>query len=423
MGCVQGFSIFIFIAIIYHIIKSVTKSQESGSGGQSGGAPATRQPTPSRGTTGSASPLQAVSSVTGASVQIQNRQGRNYARIQIPLQEPLPDGLVVQSRSHAEGSTDTIEETFDSVFVASGRRPDLMASWATLPVKHTLVQAWAEAGGGFWLKGNHIYADIPVSSNSDPKINMGIAALGNLASSLHTAITSPSQTPAAAAAPVAYPASSPSPAPPAPAVTPASHPPSSTPAQPDSQAPEGTGSVGASALAGEESSGSGGGSESSAFSSSLSSFSSSISSSFGGAGGSKPSPESLGPAPDLSGAPAVNLMKEVLERGEMGPKVEGYVKTNWAGKILQGRGLVDYHQRIFGTDMDFGVSGGTKLTVKLDLGDAGGLMPPKVVLHLPDVAEEGLRSDTPIVFSGKVLMYRPALRSLLVSEGRVALAK
>jgi len=388
MGCVHMFSVIIFASIIYHVIKAITKSgteqsKSNGGGGDYSGNAWNRSASNSSTTKPSTQP-RVPRQIEGATVALNTRQGKTYARIQVPLQVSLPDGLVVQSRLRPEGSTDSIEKTFRSVFTASGRSPELMKSWATPVIKHALVKAWTEVGGGFWLNGNYAYADIPVSDKNNPKVYLGATVLKQMADDMTYQVPVPSHAPApvhAASPPSSIPASA---SPPSPPPVHAASPPSSIPA---SASPPSLPPVHAA------------------------------------------SPPSLPPAPapvsapasapDMSGYPADQLLGSVQEKGIMGPGVESFVENQWAGHTISGSGSIEYHQKIFGTDLDFGVSGGSKLIVKPDSKEASSFLAPKILIHLPDVEGEILQSGTQVVFSGKVESYRSALRSLLLREGRV----
>ncbi len=417
MGCVHMFSVIIFASIIYHVIKAITKSgteqSKSNGGSDYSGNAWNRSVNNSANNSSTAQPSpqpRVPRQIEGATVTLNTRQGKTYARIQVPLKVALPDGLVVQSRIRPDGPTDNIEKTFRSVFAASGQAPELMESWANPVIKHALVKAWTEVGGGFWLNGNYAYADIPVSDKNNPKVYLGATVLKQMADDMahqvpghlksqpvpvYTAPTSPSPSPPASAPqPVAASAPAPAPVPTPPMTTPVAEYVQQTPSK----------AVYSSASMSHSSTQASG------------SFSDKNSSSSAGANGQE---MSTGLPPDMHGFPVEQLLGSVQEKGVMGPGVESFVQTQWAGHTISGAGSIEYHQKIFGTDVDFGVSGGSKLIIKPDAKEASSFLTPKILMHLPDVEGDMLRSGTKVFFSGKVENYRSALRSLLLKDGRV----
>ena len=375
MGCFSFFSIFIIAAIIYHVIKALTKTgdlvEEKTGGWETQGTewtrPAVPPPLPDR--------MRSGFKVPGGSVRLESRQGNLFARIQVGLNKALPDGLVVQSRLRPVGSTNSIAETFDSVFVPAGRAPDLLYGWVTPAIKHALVKAWTEAGGGFWLKDNHAYADIPVSGENDPKINIGVEVLREMAENMMQEMPSPEM-------------SQPAIAPLTPAL-PTSFDDHTEPAKGAGSDKIHVGEIGPGAP-NERVSRSG-----------------------------VVEKESLGPPPNMSGVPVESILEEIHtgDGMETGFNSQSSIQSKWSGRSVWGRGRIEYCRKIFGIDVDFGIPGGCKITVKPENQDS--VLAPRILVHIPYLDKEVLTAGTIVAYSGKVEDYRPALRCLLLLDGRV----
>lgn len=385
MGCFNFFSVIIIAAIIYHVIKALTKSGDVTENNKEGwddhgtgwtGPAGNKPPAPFAPPAPPAPPFPPgpFSPVDGraaglqeneVSVTLQSRQGNVFARIQVRLKKTLPDGLVIQSRLSPNGPTNTIAETFDSVFVAAGRSPDLISGWITPAAKHALVKAWTEGGGGFWLKEGHVYADIPVSGVNDPKINMGVEVLKQMVEDMLDALPTPGLDP----------------------VSP----------QPSGLSPDSGAHVEPAVI------------ESRQFASSIQ---------VGGDSGALEK-VSLGPPPDTSGVPAESILAAIESESGMGKgfDVESQIRSEWSGRVIWGRGRVEYCRKIFGVDVDFGIPGGCKITVKPEKEDS--VLAPKLLIHIPHLEKEVLVAGTRVAYSGKLEEYRPALRCLLLIDGRV----
>jgi hypothetical protein len=102
----------------------------------------------------------------------------------------------------------------------------------------------------------------------------------------------------------------------------------------------------------------------------------------------------------------------------MGARVEQEIANDWRGKTLSGTGRVLSSQEVFGVDVDFHRTKGSKVAV--EVGGVEGGLPPKALVHVPDGdVAAGLAAGDEVRFTGVVKEYRSVLRTLLLEEGTV----
>jgi len=135
----------------------------------------------------------------------------------------------------------------------------------------------------------------------------------------------------------------------------------------------------------------------------------------GGAAPAAPSAEEL-----LSSENAVAGLLEALQGfADQGGAAEGWLAENWLGKRISGQGKVNMVSTVYGTDSDFGVSGGVKVTFEVKL-EQPTMMSPKVTVHLSNAPAAGQASfGKQLGFSGSVKGYHGLMRTLLLEDGSV----
>lgn len=111
----------------------------------------------------------------------------------------------------------------------------------------------------------------------------------------------------------------------------------------------------------------------------------------------------------------LGVLQGLAEKG--GNTASSYLTEHWQGKRISGRGKVGMVSKVFGTDSDFGVSGGVKVSFEVQL-ERPTMISPKVTMHLSEPPPEGLATfGKQLGFSGTVRSYNGLMRTLLLEGG------
>jgi hypothetical protein len=117
---------------------------------------------------------------------------------------------------------------------------------------------------------------------------------------------------------------------------------------------------------------------------------------------------------------ADQLLNTLAAKGPLAAQAEDEVEDRWRGRGVYGRGEVVMTQQVFGTDLDFDVSEGTKVTLKVDLpGEAQLLSPRALLLVKSDKPAQGIASQQKVDFQGRIRGYRSIVRTLLVEDAEL----
>ena len=125
---------------------------------------------------------------------------------------------------------------------------------------------------------------------------------------------------------------------------------------------------------------------------------------------------------DESGEPvaAEQLLETLAARGPLNARAEDEVEDRWRGRGVFGRGEVVMAQQVYGTDLDFDVSEGTKVTLTIDLPGEAQLLSPRVLLLVgTDKPARAVSPQQKVDFQGRVRGYRSIVRTLLVENAEV----
>lgn len=115
----------------------------------------------------------------------------------------------------------------------------------------------------------------------------------------------------------------------------------------------------------------------------------------------------------------VSAILATVTRAGSSDAQEKLVAARWTGRVVTGEGKASFSSQIFGRDTELEVTGGTKVTLEVPV-EGGGVLAPKVVLHLVEPPEPGRLGFGKVVrFQGEVKGYRGLSRNLLLVNGRI----
>lgn len=133
-----------------------------------------------------------------------------------------------------------------------------------------------------------------------------------------------------------------------------------------------------------------------------------------------PDSKEVGAAQTGEPVTAEQLLLTLAAKGALSAQAEDEVEDRWRGNGVYGRGEVVMSQQVFGNDLDFDVSEGTKFTVKIELPGESQLLSPRAILLVKSgKGGPNIKSQQKVDFQGTVRGYRSIVRTLLVEDAEV----